>query len=287
MADAENKTSILGQDHPDGGSFGFSVGYGVLGIGRDLARPLPPDVVQAQNGVGVLGLAGNAADCLDIKNSLLSVGNPFTGVGGPVLKLQGRLPEGGVCGITTTSAGPFVGVMGYKNTDNGKGPFGFLGGTSPEFNSPAGVYGESQVHGVVGVCNGVLGAGIVGVGSLAGLFNGSVSVRNDVTVNGRLIINGVDVLQAIAQRTIGPPGPPGGPGNDGPPGNPGRLGPVGLLGPPGPPGPPGPKGDPGLPGLPGTEGGPPGPPGPPGPLGPPGFPGPPGLIGPPGPPGLP
>jgi len=285
MADAENKTSILGQDHPDGGSFGFSVGYGVLGIGRDLARPLPPDVVQAQNGVGVLGLAGNAADCLDIKNSLLSVGNPFTGVGGPVLKLQGRLPEGGVCGITTTSAGPFVGVMGYKNTDNGKGPFGFLGGTSPEFNSPAGVYGESQVHGVVGVCNGVLGAGIVGVGSLAGLFNGSVVVNGDLTISGRLVVAAVNVLDAL-QNIRGFPGPIGPPGDDGRRGDDGPPGPVGPPGGRGPPGPPGfiqgPVGDM----CPrGKGGGPVGPPGPPGLAGPPGPQGPPGPLGAPGPPG--
>jgi hypothetical protein len=285
MADAENKTSILGQDHPDGGSFGFSVGYGVLGIGRDLARPLPPDVVQAQNGVGVLGLAGNAADCLDIKNSLLSVGNPFTGVGGPVLKLQGRLPEGGVCGITTTSAGPFVGVMGYKNTDNGKGPFGFLGGTSPEFNSPAGVYGESQVHGVVGVCNGVLGAGIVGVGSLAGLFNGSVVVNGDLTISGRLVVAAVNVLDAL-QNIRGFPGPIGPPGDDGRRGDDGPPGPVGPPGGRGPPGPPGfiqgPVGDMGPRGK---GGGPVGPPGPPGLAGPPGPQGPPGPLGAPGPPG--
>jgi hypothetical protein len=53
-----------------------------------------------------------------------------------------------------------------KNDHNAT--LGFLAGTDPKFNQPAGVYGESNNSGVVGFCKGPLGAGMLGAGSQAG-----------------------------------------------------------------------------------------------------------------------
>jgi hypothetical protein len=63
------------------------------------------------------------------------------------LELQGPLSEAGVCGIATVPDAAVVGVLGYKKTGEPNGALGFLAGTAPFFNVPAGVYGESQAEG--------------------------------------------------------------------------------------------------------------------------------------------
>jgi hypothetical protein len=57
------------------------------------------------------------------------------------------------------------------------------------------------------------------------------TVTDNVIVNGSLFVDGVDILEAIAQRMVGPPGPAG---PMGPSGFPGVSGPPGSFGPPGP-----------------------------------------------------
>jgi glyoxylase-like metal-dependent hydrolase (beta-lactamase superfamily II) len=59
MSNANNQTSIVGDDNP------FSVGFGTLGLARDKARVPNPGGglgVEAARGFGVFGLAGNRAD---------------------------------------------------------------------------------------------------------------------------------------------------------------------------------------------------------------------------------
>jgi len=53
MSNANNETSIIGDDNPV-----FSVGYGTLGIARDASKQPGPDEITAEHGFGVLGLAG-------------------------------------------------------------------------------------------------------------------------------------------------------------------------------------------------------------------------------------
>lgn len=176
MSNANNGTSVVGSDNP------LSVGFGAVGLARDALRP-PNPPGDAPRGFGMLGLAGNGADTkavadgLPLPTGILGdlVNNPDTNI----LHLRGRLPEAGVCGISTLARGDVVGVLGYKNTGEPNGTLGFLAGTAPTFNQTAGVYGESQAQGVVGVCNGSSGNGVLGftqsTGDGAGVAGNSAS----------------------------------------------------------------------------------------------------------------
>jgi hypothetical protein len=99
-----------------------------------------------------------------------------------LLHLNGPLPEAGVCGISTGAESNFVAVLGYKNTGEPDGALGFLAGTATHlFNSTAGVYGESQQHGVIGVSKG--GSADVGVFGFAGAQGQGIGVFGN-TANG-------------------------------------------------------------------------------------------------------
>ena len=268
-------------------------------------------VGQSNTGVGV---SGQSID--------LSIGGAVT----PQPASDGVLGQGknGVHGLSSsaTDSGVFGensgGGTGVKGTSSVQplitGPItsfglGFLAGADPQFHQHAGVYGESDHQGVIGLTTASGGTGVFGGGTtaagggqigvrgetdtgvgvqgksssrkgLAGNFIGNVKITGDfnvegtgdVQVTGSLSVGGVDLLSTLQdlQKQVSHFKPLPGP--------PGPVGPAGDSGPTGLPGPPGPAGD-----------GPPGPPGPLGPVGPPGVPGlsfgPPGDPGAPGPPG--
>jgi hypothetical protein len=90
------------------------------------------------------------------------------------------------------------GVIGSAIADNA---FGFLAGSDLEFNQHAGVYGESDQQGVIGLTTSPSGTGVYGGGTKAAnapAGTGSIGVRgetaNGIGVQGRSFGNGAGVF---------------------------------------------------------------------------------------------
>src|SRR5579859_6149502 len=148
-----------------------SSGYGVLGTGAPWTFVDRDNTTVSVNSVGVWGVLATTDDASNIVDE---VSNNFGPWGQPVnAAVLGRnaLQQGGVA------------VYGEARTFLGRSTMtGFLAGTDPRFNQSAGVYGEADDHGVVGVghTNGtdVFGGGRT-VGSFEGTFEGVHAVSHD------------------------------------------------------------------------------------------------------------
>jgi hypothetical protein len=132
----------------------------------------------------------------------------------------------GVLGLGTTgvTGRGVVGVRGF-----GQGGNGFLGGTDPHFIQHAGVYGESDQQGVMGLSTSDLGTGVFGgnptkgshgfgvrgetfdgvgvhgkslANGLAGEFIGNVSIEGVLNVSGDVLLPNRDISERFAVASL-------------------------------------------------------------------------------------
>jgi hypothetical protein len=97
-----------------------------------------------------------------------------------------------------------------RGTNPGNNTLGFLAGTDLKFGQPAGVYGQSNNIGVVGVSNGSVGAGMLGSGSQNGTNFDPASGGTGVLGTGYIGVRGeTSTGVAVLGRIFAPPG--GGP----------------------------------------------------------------------------
>jgi hypothetical protein len=180
-------------------------GYGVLGTGTPWTYVDRDGNTVFVNSVGVWGLVGAAADVANIIDEVTN--NPGPGFGQPVsAAFAGRnaLSDGGVA------------VYGEARTFLGRATMvGFLAGVDPTYKQHAGVYGQSDNHGVIGVATGngtgVFGSGYFGVrgesngqaaiqgqgfgAALAGQFLGDVHVTGNISVDGDVFLKNQDICE--------------------------------------------------------------------------------------------
>jgi len=240
-------------------------GCGVLGTGSPSQFTHTQDgVPENVNSVGVMGLTGAPADVSTFVGDVLgrNMGVPFSAavagfatavpsptfdgivafgfMGGkdPVFNgsagVYGESVTNGVFGRTTSSAaldngvfgqsdGPGHGVAGFSK---GTGASGFLAGQDPVFSEHAGVYGQSDQQGVIGLSTSDAGTGVYGgntgrsathgigvrgetfdgVGvqgqrfgsGLAGNFIGDVKVDGSISVTGDVLLANKDIAEQFA-----------------------------------------------------------------------------------------
>jgi hypothetical protein len=102
-----------------------------------------------------------------------------------------QLVDTGVLDVRGAEGATAVHATSDKIAVQGTGPdstLGFLAGTAPNVNQRAGVYGESQAQGVVGVSNGSAGNGVFGLTHSTGNHEcgGDFTVARNFIVNGSL-----------------------------------------------------------------------------------------------------
>lgn len=153
----------------------------------------------AGNGILATTKVGGAAGVFGASN------HPTKGSG-----VQGNGPEAGVSGFSESGTG----VLGHSNKGDGAQLFahdparnGVLGhnngkGKAPTKGAPAGngVYGYTEVSNASGVCGAVAagnsgGAGVTGIGKVAGRFLGNVAITGSLTVNGDILLAGADYAE--------------------------------------------------------------------------------------------
>ena len=110
-------------------------------------------VVGASSTTGVRGFASAGDFNVGVEGSIMPVGQ---GAG------IGVSASGGAVGVV--AIGTKVGVSGRLFSVSASG---FLAGTDPQFNPHAGVYGESDEQGVMGLTNVPKGTGVDGGGTTA------------------------------------------------------------------------------------------------------------------------
>jgi hypothetical protein len=176
--------------HGDGtASFAHdSAGNGLLCM-NDAKNPAPTGGAPRGNGILAVTTVPGAAGAMCANN------DPAKGVG-----VQGNGPEAGVSGFSEKGAG----LQAHSNHGDGTRSFahssdrnGLLGLNDAKTKAPAGsaapvgngVYGYTDVPNGSGVCGAVAagnqeGAGVTGIGPVAGRFFGNVVVTGDITLSG-------------------------------------------------------------------------------------------------------
>ena len=178
--------------------------YGILG-GIDPIYKAPAGVFgsdpSSAGGNGVLGDSSKGSGVAGVSSSGIGVLGISTGSDG----MQGQTSSNGNAGVAGVNNGSGNGVYGVSRSS---GDYGFLGGTDPTYNVPAGVYGNDAADGgdgvsgssssnagfgIAGSATGPSGAGVYGQfvstngsAGFAGRFSGNVWVDGGVSVSGTL-----------------------------------------------------------------------------------------------------
>ncbi len=130
--------------------------YGILG-GVDPVNKAPAGVfgsdISTNGGNGVFGDSTKGSGVSGVSSSGFGVLGVSTSNDG----MQGQTSESGHSGVSGVNNGSGHGVFGVSRSS---GAYGFLGGTDPAYNAPAGVFGTNTTNSG----NGVLGLGTSSTG---------------------------------------------------------------------------------------------------------------------------
>ena len=190
-------TAVVGQNLASGdGVDGINIGNGDSGFlgGVDPKYSAPAGVCgnDAGSGNGVLGLSsgGTGSGVSGVSDGGFGVLGVSTNNDG----MQGQTSENGHSGVSGVNNGSGHGVFGVSRSS---GAYGFLGGTDPQYNAPAGVFGTNTTNsgnGVLGIgtsSTGVAGVSTSGDGVYASVSSASgTALYANNTASGSLVTLG-------------------------------------------------------------------------------------------------
>jgi hypothetical protein len=164
-------------------------------IGVPMPQPEAPVLGTSDARTGVTGLSNRGNGVLGVCETLGGppVSDGVLGRGKNGVHGQSASPtDSGVWGENT---GGGTGVAG-----NGKGGFGWLGCSDPQFHQHAGVYGQSDQQGVMGLTTVPKGTGVYG-GGTTGAQGDQIGVRGETATN--VGVQGQSFGSGLAGRFIG------------------------------------------------------------------------------------
>jgi hypothetical protein len=185
-----------------------SAHVGVFGNNESLDAPTGGGA----GGAGVFGLTNSPGAA-----GVFGANNGAKGVG-----VQGNGPEAGISGFSEKGVGLRAhsnhgdGTQSFAHSSDHNGLLGLNDATlvAPNGGAPAGngVYGYTNVPNASGVCGAVAasntgGAGVTGIGPVAGHFFGNVIVTGDITVDGTTIGELLRRITVLEQQASTRPGP--------------------------------------------------------------------------------